>query len=270
MDFPAFALFLSAALLIALSPGPGILYVAARTLAGGRSEGITSTLGTGIGGLLLVAAGALGVSALVLASAEAFTILKIAGALYLVWLGLKTMRRPLEPGGAVVATGVRRALRDGVLVEAFNPKTAAFFLAFVPQFIDPASAPAWVQFCLLGSLSVLLNTAVDLAVVLAASRARAAVLGRTNLLRRLHQGAGLAIAGLGVSLLLARRPRGCPRRRTPPLSRRRQPRHRPGERRRHLRISGRRFFGERPQGAAVVADRMAEGRTHPRALGKRR
>ncbi len=88
-----FLLFVAAASIIALSPGPGILYVAARTLAGGRSEGLASSLGTAIGGLFHVAAGAVGISALVMASAEAFSLLKIAGALYLVWLGIKTAAR---------------------------------------------------------------------------------------------------------------------------------------------------------------------------------
>src|SRR3990167_1115527 len=131
------ALFLAAALAIAISPGPAIFYVAARTLAGGRGEGLASSFGTGLGGLVHVAAGAIGVSALVLASAEGFTILKLAGAIYLVWLGIKTFR---ESGVAidtkVEATGARRAFREGIVVEALNPKTAAFFLAFLPQFVD--------------------------------------------------------------------------------------------------------------------------------------
>src|SRR3954471_9888858 len=93
MDFASVALFFVAALAIAVSPGPGIFYVAARTLAGGRDEGLASSLGTGLGGLVHVAAGAAGVSALVLASAEAFALLKIVGAIYLVWLGIKTFRQ---------------------------------------------------------------------------------------------------------------------------------------------------------------------------------
>jgi len=199
-------LFLPAALLIAVSPGPGLLYVAARTLAGDQREGLASAAGTGLGGLFLVAAGALGVSALVLASAEAFAILKFVGALYLIWLGLKTMRaRPLDTG-AVVAIGAGRAFRDGILVEGLNPKTAAFFLAFLPQFIDPATEPTWSQFCVLGTISVILNTAADLGVVLLASRVRRLAQQRTRLLRRLQEGAGLLIAGLGLSLLLLRRP----------------------------------------------------------------
>jgi threonine/homoserine/homoserine lactone efflux protein len=87
-----YVLFFAAALLLAATPGPGIFYVAARTLAGGRAEGIASSLGTGLGGMAHVLAGSVGVSALVLASAELFTVLKLAGAAYLVWLGLRTVR----------------------------------------------------------------------------------------------------------------------------------------------------------------------------------
>ena len=202
-----FALFLAAAALIALSPGPGIFYVMARTLADGRAVGLASSLGTGIGGLAHVAAGAVGVSALMMASAEAFTVLKLAGAIYLVWLGIKTIR-DAGAGVSVNAGNVTawRALRDGIAVEAFNPKTAAFFLAFLPQFVDPAIGPVWLQFLALGLVSVILNTTVDVIVVLMAARARTLALTRPSLLIRLRQGAGLAIAGLGVSLLFARRP----------------------------------------------------------------
>ncbi|MGE5150197.1 MAG: LysE family translocator [Rhodospirillaceae bacterium] len=199
-------LFVAAASVIALSPGPGILYVAARTVAGGRSEGLASSLGTAIGGLVHVLAGAIGVSALVMASAEAFTLLKLAGALYLVWLGLKTMRDARMPLAVdAPSVGNRRAFRDGIFVEALNPKTAALFLAFLPQFVDP-SGTVWLQFAALGLISVALNTAVDVGVVLAASRARRLVLGRPAFVRRLRTGAGLVIAGLGLSLMLTRRP----------------------------------------------------------------
>lgn len=200
-------LFLLAASVIALSPGPGIFYVAARTLADGRQAGLASSLGTGIGGLVHVVAGAVGVSALVLASAEAFTVLKIAGALYLIWLGIKTAR---EAGMDVTATapgvGAGRAFRDGIMVEALNPKTAAFFLAFLPQFVDPASGAVWLQFLVLGLISVTLNTAVDVVVVIMAARARSLALSRASLLRRLRIGAGVAISALGLALLFARRP----------------------------------------------------------------
>ena len=203
----SFLLFLLTASLIALSPGPGIFYVAARTLAGGRAEGLASSVGTGIGGLVHVLAGAVGVSALVMASAEAFTLLKIAGALYLIWLGLKTIREGGSVHPATVSrSGANRAFREGIVVEALNPKTAAFFLAFLPQFVDPATGPVWLQFMVLGTISVVLNTAADVGVVFIAARARTLATARPSLLRRLRQGSGAAIAALGVALLFARRP----------------------------------------------------------------
>ena len=133
MNGTNFTLFLFAALVIAAVPGPGIFYVAARTLSGGKRAGIASTFGTALGGLVHVIAGGLGVSAIILASAELFTALKFAGAIYLVWLGVRTFR---EAGNwlpqQTSAVGTQRAFREGVLVEALNPKTAAFFLAFIP------------------------------------------------------------------------------------------------------------------------------------------
>src|SRR4051794_29393039 len=141
-DLTQLALYLAAACVLAITPGPGIFYVAARTLAGGRAEGVASSFGTGLGGMVHVVAGSLGVSALVLASAELFTALKLIGAAYLVWIGLRTFQAARREAvtalagiPATPAMGVRRAFREGVLVEALNPKTAAFFLAFVPQFV---------------------------------------------------------------------------------------------------------------------------------------
>lgn len=200
-------LFILAALVIAAVPGPGIFYVAARTLAGGGKAGIASTFGTALGGLVHVVAGALGVSAIILASAELFTAVKFAGALYLIWLGIKTFR---EAGAAlprqIVALETRWAFRDGVLVEALNPKTAAFFLAFIPQFLDPAGAAPALQFIALGLISVTLNTLADVVVVAMAATAQAGLSRRPQLFQRLRQGSGVFIAGLGISLALARRP----------------------------------------------------------------
>lgn len=202
-----FTLFLLAALVIAAVPGPGIFYVAARTLSGGSKAGIASTFGTAIGGLVHVIAGALGVSAIILASAELFTAVKFAGALYLIWLGVKTFReaRTSLPQ-QIVAFEAQRAFRDGVLVEALNPKTAAFFVAFIPQFLDPAGNAPALQFITLGLISVTSNTLADFIVVGLASTAQAGLSRRPRLFQRLRQGSGLFIAGLGISLALARRP----------------------------------------------------------------
>lgn len=207
------ALFLAAAFLLAVTPGPGIFYVAARTLSGGRGEGLASSLGTGLGGMVHVLAGSLGVSAVVLASAELFTAMKLLGAAYLVWIGWRTIaaarRDAAVPAGAATPpTGPRRAFREGVLVEALNPKTAAFFLAFIPQFVDPARGPVALQFVVLGAVSVVLNTLADVAVAFAAGGIRAGAAARPSLIRRLRTASGGAMVALGLGLALARRPGG--------------------------------------------------------------
>jgi threonine/homoserine/homoserine lactone efflux protein len=204
-DFQNLWLFFAAAFLVALTPGPGIFYVAARTLAAGRTEGLASSFGTGVGGLVHVVAGAVGISALVMASADAFTALKIAGALYLIWLGIKTWREArIETPLDATATGARLAFRDGIFVEALNPKTAAFFLAFIPQFVDP-SAHVALQFIFLGMISVALNTAVDVVVAYWAAHARVGLAERPSVIVRMRQTSGAVMCGLGVTLLFARR-----------------------------------------------------------------
>ena len=200
-----FALFLASAVVIALIPGPSIFYVAARTLAAGRSEGLASTLGMSIGGLVHILAGAFGVSALIMASAEAFTLMKLAGAAYLIWLGITTFRTArIEAPQNVEVTGAARAFRQGIVVEITNPKTASYFLAFLPQFID-VSQPVALQFMILGVISVVLNGLVDLVVVVMASAAREGLDKRPDVVARIRQGSGLIMAGLGASLLVARR-----------------------------------------------------------------
>ena len=207
MTGTSFSVFLLAAIVIAVIPGPGIFYVAARTLSDGSKAGIASTFGTAIGGLVHVIAGALGVSAIILTSAELFTAVKFAGALYLIWLGIKTFREKRALlSQQIVPFEVRRAFRDGVLVEALNPKTAAFFLAFIPQFLDPAGSSPALQFITLGLISVTLNTLADFIVVGMASTAQSSAVRRPQLFQRLMQGSGLFIVGLGISLALARRP----------------------------------------------------------------
>jgi threonine/homoserine/homoserine lactone efflux protein len=207
MDGVNFPLFLAAALILAAVPGPGIFYVAARTLSGGSTVGMASTAGTALGGIVHVIAGGIGISAIVLASAHLFTVLKFCGALYLVWLGIRTFREAgIPPAMQKSNGGVRRALYEGILVEALNPKTAAFFLAFIPQFIDPAVPDPALQFVVLGLISVALNTAADIVVIAFAATTRNQFTKRPQLLRRLRQGSGLFIAGLGISLALVRRP----------------------------------------------------------------
>jgi threonine/homoserine/homoserine lactone efflux protein len=212
-DLSQLALYFAAAFVLAVTPGPGIFYIAARTLAGGRAEGVASSFGTGLGGMVHVLAGSLGVSAIVLASAELFTALKLIGAVYLVWLGLRTIqsaRRDASTGlnGRSVAppVGPRRAFREGALVEALNPKTAAFFLAFVPQFVAPTEGHVALQFVVLGFVSVALNTLADIVVAFAASGIREGAAARAGLIRRLREASGAAMIALGIGLALAKRP----------------------------------------------------------------
>ena len=200
--------FLIAALVLAITPGPGIAYVVARTVAGGRGEGLASCLGTAVGGLLHVLAAALGLSLLIAQSAWAFSVLKYLGAAYLVYLGLRILLGQRPPPGAdppaVQAAGLRRAFFEGAMVEALNVKTALFFLAFLPQFVSPAE-PLVGQLVFLGSICVSLNTLADIVAVLIAHRLLRAGDARAARERRITRVSGLTLLGLGAFLALARR-----------------------------------------------------------------
>ncbi|CAN7761366.1 LysE family translocator [Mesorhizobium sp. LjNodule214] len=207
------ALYLAAASVLAITPGPGIFYVAARTLAGGRREGIASSFGTGLGGMIHVLAASLGISAIVLESSELFSALKLFGAVYLVWLGFRTFQAARlkgatggDDGAAVGPVGPRRAFREGVLVEALNPKTAVFFLAFIPQFVNPSAGLVALQFVVLGSVSIALNTLADIVVAVVASGIQDGAAARPGLIRRLRVASGGAMIALGVGLALAKHP----------------------------------------------------------------
>jgi len=196
-------LFLAAALLLAITPGPGIFYVLARSLAGGKREGILSSLGTFVGGLFHVFAAALGLSAILAASAVAFHTVKYAGAAYLVWLGIR-MIRTRNAEMTVEAMGPSNgAFRQGILTEVLNPKTALFFLSFIPQFVAPGQGHLFLQFALLGSISVGLNTAADLVVVGMASPLERKLKNSTRFRRRQRTASGIGMIGLGAYLALA-------------------------------------------------------------------
>ncbi|SPA22644.1 putative membrane transport protein; LysE type translocator [Cupriavidus taiwanensis] len=198
--------FLIAAVVLAITPGPAIAYVVARTVAGGRSEGLASCLGTGLGGLLHVFAAAAGLSLLIAQSAVAFSLLKYLGAAYLVYLGVRMLLRKEAPAtiAAVPSRGARRALVDGVMVEVLNVKTALFFLAFLPQFVAPGAA-AVSQLVLLGCICVALNTLVDVAVVFAAHRLLKSGAARAARARLMTRASGVTMLGLGAFVALARR-----------------------------------------------------------------
>jgi threonine/homoserine/homoserine lactone efflux protein len=198
--------FFIAAIILAITPGPGIAYVVARTAAGGRAEGLASCVGTGLGGLVHVVAAAFGVSVVIAESAIAFNVLKYFGAAYLIYLGVGMLRR--EDSAFVVeavkSQGAQRAFREGILVEALNVKTALFFLAFLPQFVSPA-LPVVPQLIAMGMVCVVLNTLVDVVAVLAAARILNAGAARAKRAQQLNRVSGATMIALGAYLALARR-----------------------------------------------------------------
>lgn len=195
-----FFVFLTAATLLAVSPGPGMLYVLARSLRGGRRVGLASSFGTATGGMAHVIAAGLGLSAVLARSASAFLIVKYAGALYLIWLGMRALlaksATPPETAPTVDTPRAGSPFWQGVATEVLNPKTALFFLAFIPQFVSH-DAPLMPQFLLLGAISVALNTSADVLVVMLAVPLQRRVGASALWRRRQQQASGLALIGLG-------------------------------------------------------------------------
>ena len=187
--------FLAAAVVLAAIPGPGMLYVLARTLAGGRSAGLRSTLGTAAGGLGHVVAAAVGLSALLMTSAVAFTVVKYAGAADLIWLGVRVLAGLREPREEVGGESGGPAFRQGMLTELLNPKTALFFLTFLPQFVQPERGPVAPQLLALGCVSVALNSGADLVVTALGGRIRATLSPRWWRRQRLTSGCTLIALG---------------------------------------------------------------------------
>jgi threonine/homoserine/homoserine lactone efflux protein len=202
-DAHRFVLFFAAALLLAITPGPGIFYVLARSLGGGRREGVNSALGTFVGGLFHVFAAALGISAILAASAVAFHTVKYAGAAYLVWLGIRMIRTRNAELRVEATRPSQGAFRQGILTEALNPKTALFFLSFIPQFIAADRGHIFAQFVALGALSVILNTAADLIVVLLAAPLERKLKNSARFRRRQRVASGLGMIGLGAYVAFA-------------------------------------------------------------------
>jgi threonine/homoserine/homoserine lactone efflux protein len=171
---PMLAAFLAASFVLAVTPGPGVVYIVARTLAQGRGAGLASVAGVAAGNLCNALGAALGLAALFAVSSLAFSVVKYAGAAYLVYLGIKALRRPatIAAPGEFAPPEKRRIARDGFLVALLNPKTALFFAAFLPQFIDRAGGAA-LQGALLGVVFVAVAACTDSAYVLAANLAGA-------------------------------------------------------------------------------------------------
>lgn len=196
------------ATLLSVTPGPGMLYIAAQTVGPGRRAGWYSALGTHLASYVHIIAGAIGISALLHAVPVAYLALKVAGAAYLIWLGLRFLlaEGSMSDRAPGLADGAPRALRDSVVVELTKPKSAVFFLAFLPQFADPAAAmPVWVQIIVLGSIANLIFSVGEFACVVFADRVAGAIRASRAVGRWMRRAAGSILVGLVVNLLVADR-----------------------------------------------------------------
>jgi threonine/homoserine/homoserine lactone efflux protein len=199
-DPTTLALFSVAALALIVVPGPAVLYIVARSVDQGRRAGVVSALGIAVGGLVHVAAAVVGISALVVSSARAFEAVKYAGAAYLIVLGIRRLltRDELIGDGRDLAP-LRQVFRQGVVVNVLNPKTALFFLAFLPQFVDPEAGSVALQTLLLGVTFVGLALVSDSLYGLAAGTLGGALRHSTAYLRVQRYVSGSVFVGLGLA-----------------------------------------------------------------------
>ncbi|QPC87743.1 LysE family translocator [Mesorhizobium sp. NBSH29] len=208
---PTFEVLLAFAIttwVFAFIPGPAMLYAAARTMAGGRKAGFMAVLGIHIGAYVHIVAAAAGLSVLFHAVPMAYTVVKLAGAIYLIWLGIclfRTQSANADDLSTPPARSARKAFMESIAVEVLNPKTAIFFLAFLPQFVDAtASLPVWAQLAILGTAVNAIFTFADVLCVLLAGLIIKKV-KRSSGVQKLVQGiGGTILVGLGVHVALQR------------------------------------------------------------------
>jgi len=200
--------FFVATLIFACVPGPGMFYAAAQTIARGRHAGWLSAAGFHIGGYAHILAAAFGLAVLLEAVPVLYAIVKFAGAAYLIWLGIRLLRSP-EPHAVSVAqsesTMHRRAIRDSITVEVLNPKTALFYLAFLPQFTDvSASLPVWGQILVLGAIVNVMFSVTDAVCVLLSERVTKLLIASEAANRLAQRIGGGVLVALGVNLAASR------------------------------------------------------------------
>jgi len=203
IDSTRFFLFLTAAVLLAIAPGPGMLYVLARCLAGGKREGVLSAVGTFFGGMVHVFAAALGISIVLAKSAVAFAAVKYVGAAYLCFLGVGMILDARQQNAETLqklGPTPRNPLWQGVATEVLNPKTALFFLSFIPQFVNRTAGHVFLQFVILGTISVGMNTTADLAVIAMAGPLGERIRSSGTFRRRQRTVTGAIMIGLGTYL----------------------------------------------------------------------
>lgn len=204
-EFSSLSIFVTAAFVLLITPGPAILYIVARSIDQGRQAGLVSALGVNAGTLVHVSAAAAGLSALLVTSATAFSVVKYLGAAYLIYLGV---RRLLASSSAVLPSAhrqlrLRRVFFDGFVVNILNPKTALFFLAFLPQFVDVARGSVGMQILSLGMLFAVLGLIVGLSYASAAGTAAQWLRGHPRVVASERWIAGGLFIGLGLTAALS-------------------------------------------------------------------
>ena len=200
-DPGALAVFVLAALVLLVIPGPAVLYIVAQSISRGRLAGIVSMLGIQVGGLVHVAVAAAGLSALLVRSAVAFNVVKYAGAAYLIFLGLRRIlgKDEEETPGAPAEKSLRRLFAQGVVINVLNPKTALFFFSFLPQFVVAGNGAVATQMLVLGTVVVLITLGSDCGYAALAGGVGQALLRRPKVVRRQQVVAGCVYIGLGVA-----------------------------------------------------------------------
>lgn len=204
-----FAVFAVASIALLVIPGPAVLYIVTRSVDEGRAAGLASVVGVHIGTVVHVSAAALGISALLASSSLAFTIVKVCGAVYLIAVGLRRIlvRDPREDDAVAVRAPLRRVVATGVIVNVLNPKTALFFLAFLPQFIDPARGGVALQVVALGAVFIALGLVSDGTYALVGSAAGGWLRRRLLRARRQRLVTGGVYLTLGTAAALTGAPR---------------------------------------------------------------
>lgn len=201
------AVFTVSTIVALVTPGPDMLFVLGCGMRGGARAGLLATVGVITGDALYIVAAAAGLAALLTAFPVVFTVLRIAGAVYLIHLGVQTIRnRKSSQAGDPFAGGMsgRRAFLNGVVSSIANPQTFAFMVAFLPQFVDPAAGPVWLQFAVLGGVLIALEFLADGTVGVLAGRIGGWLRGREAVRRRMDAATGSVFIGLGVTLAAER------------------------------------------------------------------
>jgi len=198
--------FFATTAIFAYIPGPAMLYAAAQTMARGRWSGLTAALGIHLGGYVHVVAAAAGLSVLFHAVPTLYVAVKMAGALYLIWLGLSLFRARAQDDAVISGIepkSARRAFFESITVEVLNPKTAIFFMAFLPQFIDAsATFPVWLQFLVLGTIVNLMFSSADVMCVVLAGALITRLRRSSHAQRLMRRAGGAVLVGLGVHVAL--------------------------------------------------------------------